>query len=97
MVYAPVSRRAKLLETPPLLIVEVLSTSSKREDLGRKLGLYARGGAAFYWVVDPDAEEVTVLANDSGRFVPTQQLTDGVASELTQPFPVRLDLTALFA
>ena len=97
MVYAPRSRHARQLEYPPLLVVEVSSRSTRAEDWGRKRELYAQGGAAWYWIVDPDAEEVTLMANEGGRFVITEQLTAGSTYRVTQPFPATLNLTALFA
>ena len=39
---------------PPLLVVEVLSRSTRSEDTVRKSVDYARGGVGQYWVVDPE-------------------------------------------
>src|SRR5262245_31228933 len=39
------------LRVPPLLVVEILSRTTRDTDLGRKLELYGRGGAEWYWVV----------------------------------------------
>lgn len=96
MVYAPRSRYARLLKFPPLLVVEVLSPSTSREDWGRKRELYARGGAAWYWIVDPDAQEITVMANVDERFSVVHRLSAGSAQHLDEPFPVTVDLAALF-
>ena len=85
-----------LLRAAPLLVVEVTSRSTRSEDWGRKRELYAQGGAACYWLVDPDTQEVTVMRNEGGAFAIARELKDGVAHELTQPFPVTLDLGSLF-
>ena len=44
----------------PSLVVEVLSKSTKRKDLIKKLDLYMSCGVNEYWIVNPDNKEVTV-------------------------------------
>ena len=46
----------------PDLVVEVLSTSTADRDLGYKRTLYARHRVREYWVVDPEARTIEVLA-----------------------------------
>ena len=50
----------------PDLIVEIMSPSSRVNDLFRKLNLYRFAGVQEYWVVDPDSRKVLVydLAHD---------------------------------
>ena len=86
----------RLLEFPPLLIVEVASPSTRAEDWGRKRRLYALGGAAWYWIVDPDAGEIAVMANDGDQFSIIDRLGEGSTKRLDEPFPVTVDLAALF-
>ena len=97
MVYAPCSRHARLLESPPLLVVEVSSPSTRTQSGGRKREIYAQGGAPWYWIVDRYGEAVTIMANEAGHFITMQQLDDGLAHEVSEPFPLSLDLAALFA
>lgn len=61
------------LERTPVLVVEVLSPSTRGRDLTVKRAAYARAGVAAYWVVDPDVpalrafvggEEVARVAGD---------------------------------
>ena len=85
-----------LLRAAPLLVVEVTSRSTRSEDQGRKRELYAQGGAAWYWLVDPDTQEVAIMRNEGGVLATARQLSDGAAHELHQPFRVTLDLGALF-
>lgn len=66
-----VARRADFgergLTSAPLLVVEVLSPSTRRFDLGPKRDLFEEQGVRTYWVVDPDAPSVTVHHRRSGR------------------------------
>jgi Uma2 family endonuclease len=78
----------ELLSSPPLLVVEVLSRSTRHIDLGRKRQLYAAGGLPWYWFVDLAKSELVVLHNDAGSFVEVQRLTSG-----TTIGPVEITLT----
>ncbi|MCP3981552.1 MAG: Uma2 family endonuclease [bacterium] len=42
------------IESPPVLVVEILSPSSRRTDRGVKARRYAELGVRHYWIVDPD-------------------------------------------
>lgn len=42
------------VEKPPLLVVEILSPSTRRADLGVKFVRYAELGIEHCWIVDPD-------------------------------------------
>jgi prevent-host-death family protein len=44
----------------PSLVAEVLSKSTRRKDLIKKLDLYMSCGVNEYWIVNPDNKEVTV-------------------------------------
>lgn len=85
-----------LLRAAPLLVAEVTSRSTRSEDWGRKRELYAQGGAAWYWLIDPDAHEVTTMRNQGGSFVVIGQLVDDELHELDEPMRVTLNLRALF-
>ncbi|MCR1784853.1 Uma2 family endonuclease [Nocardioides carbamazepini] len=54
-------------EAPPLIVVEILSPTTRSEDLLRKAPEYAAAGITQYWVVDPDGEPS----------IEVNQLTDG--------------------
>ncbi len=45
----------------PVIVAEVLSPATRREDQLRKTGEYLAAGIDQYWVVDPEHEELTVL------------------------------------
>jgi len=44
----------------PVLVVEIISPSTQRTDLVRKMALYARSAVQEYWTVDPDRRELTI-------------------------------------
>ena len=52
----------------PTLVAEVLSDSTRGHDLRRKRGWYAEAGVAEYWVLDPEARSVEVLALTDGGY-----------------------------
>lgn len=46
------------IEGAPLLVVEVLSPSTRAQDRGVKMRRYAQLGVAHYWLMDPDTETI---------------------------------------
>lgn len=50
-----------ILQTPPLLVVEVVSPESIDRDYNRKTSEYAATGIPEYWIVDPIENKVSVL------------------------------------
>ncbi|MGH2534772.1 MAG: Uma2 family endonuclease [Thermomicrobiales bacterium] len=54
-------------EGAPDLVVEVLSRSTRRRDLGVKLDLYAASGVQEYWAVDLELDDVMQYALRDGR------------------------------
>ena len=60
---------ARRYEAAPLLVVEVLSPSSRLRDVGMKLDAYSRAGLQSYWVVDPDEPSLTAFRSIDGRLV----------------------------
>lgn len=47
------------MHRPPVLVVEVLSPTTRSEDLVRKPREYLRGGIAHYWTLDRQAPSLT--------------------------------------
>ena len=45
----------------PSLVVEILSLSTRRRDLGEKRDFYLSAGIPEYWVVDPDDRSIIVI------------------------------------
>jgi Uma2 family endonuclease len=44
----------------PILVVEVLSPTTRRRDLAQKRDFYLRIGVSEYWVIDPEREQIRV-------------------------------------
>jgi len=76
------------IHVAPLLVVEILSRTTRRTDLARKREIYEEAGVTSYWVVDPDASMLTVLELQDGRYaeVLTSPLDQPVSVE--RPFPL---------
>lgn len=56
----------KWVTEPPVLVVEVLSRSTRSEDTIRKSAEYAEGGIGQYWLLDPELRALDVYANTDG-------------------------------
>ena len=60
----PLPRACRLgVDPPPLLVLEVLSESTWRADLGPKLDVYAAMGIAEYWLYDPEGHAPPTYAD----------------------------------
>jgi Uma2 family endonuclease len=80
----------------PDLVVEVLSPATSGYDRGYKQVLYSRHGVREYWLVDPGAETVEVLAQDQRGMA--LHATYHVGETLTSPLLIGLsiDLAQIF-
>jgi Uma2 family endonuclease len=73
----------------PLLVVEVLSPSTRSKDLLLKFGLYAQAGVGWYWVVDPERPSVVVFELVEGEFVQRHEACEEPL-DLTTPVTVTI-------
>jgi Uma2 family endonuclease len=84
--------RSPILAADVLLVVEVISPSSRFTDPGGKMEKYANLRIPAYWLIDPLAEQVTftqfLLAQD-GTYEPRLQTHELVT--IDQPWKVTLD------
>ncbi|WP_020391237.1 Uma2 family endonuclease [Kribbella catacumbae] len=78
------------IERPLLLAVEVLSPATRSKDLVLKRGLYEEAGVTSYWMFDPDAEVLTVLELEGGRYVERAVVKGDDAFDAELPFRVRI-------
>lgn len=74
----------------PLLVVEVLSPSTRRWDLGTKKSAYAAAGLGSYWVVDPLRPSLTVFRLDVDRLVEEAHVVGAEVYESTDPISARV-------
>lgn len=89
-----VVRREDVLEEglsgTPLLVVEILSPSTRAKDLVLKRALYAEAGVPSYWVVDPSAPSVTLLSLLGDAYDETGSAAGACRVDAPLPFPVSL-------
>ncbi|MFD0200757.1 MULTISPECIES: Uma2 family endonuclease [Saccharothrix] len=88
--------RGLLLPVQDLLLAgEVLSPSTRVQDLTLKKQLYAEAGVPFYLVVDPRGGEpvATLFELDGVDYVESARSGGGVL-KLERPFPVTIELSA---
>ena len=73
------------IQGAPALVVEILSPGTKKRDLGIKQELFDRGGCREYWIVDPEANTVTIHRRGSdGRLGEVHSLPED-ANAITTP------------
>lgn len=84
------------IEGVPLLVVEVLSPSTRALDRSVKMRRYAQLAIPHYWVLDPDAGRLECLRLDAGTYRPVVEAS--VPDTLRHPdWPeLIVDLAALW-
>jgi Uma2 family endonuclease len=92
----PVSGDQNFIDFAPALVVEVISPTSRRIELVRKMALYANAGIQEYWVADPEWRTfaINVLAVD--EYIPVELATDGWLESRVLP-GLRVDPAEVFA
>jgi Uncharacterized protein conserved in cyanobacteria len=58
----------------PILIVEILSESTRRRDRNQKRSFYLDAGVNEYWIVDPETRTITSIRRDQPDVVATDSL-----------------------
>lgn len=89
----------KNLRGAPALVVEINSPGTRRRDRRHKRDLYARAGVREYWVIDPDANTVTVFRRTPEGGFPIASTFHAVEGDmLTSPLlpTFELDLSRYF-
>lgn len=79
----------------PVLVVEVLSPSTRRRDLVHKRGVLERAGCPHYWVLDPDGMSLWVWRLVEGAYVLEHHVTGAEEVRLTVPVEVTLRVSDL--
>lgn len=76
----------------PLLVVEVISPSSRTMDPVVKRAKYEGAGVPAYWIADPAGPRLTVLELHAGRYVERAVLGAGDQLTLIRPYAVTVQL-----
>ncbi len=74
----------------PDLAVEILSETSRRRDEVRKRELYEQFGVQEYWIVDPEADHVTVYRLANGRYGDGAVIRDSLTTPLLPGLEINL-------
>ncbi|MEM6392925.1 MAG: Uma2 family endonuclease [Planctomycetota bacterium] len=74
----------ELIQHPPDLAVEVISSWSERTDREIKFKLYEQGGVAHYWIVDPMTETLEAFRLVEGYY---QKCAGGSGEDLVSAPP----------
>lgn len=88
------------IEEIPVLVAEVLSPSTRREDTMRKAPEYAAAGIEQYWIIDPEAGSLDIYANADGAWEPIAVLDElhSIATvEVGEHGAVEVDLATILA
>jgi Uma2 family endonuclease len=86
-----IRERSSVLESAPLLVVEIVSPESVKRDYRSKRTEYAALGIPEYWIVDPLMAKVSILTLDEGFYDVAEFCGD---ERLVSPTFVGLMLTA---
>ena len=88
-------REDRRVESPPLLVVEVLSPGTRGRDQVMKRAAYERSGIPSYWLVDLRGPSLTVLELQDGSYVEVARVVGEQSWTAVRPFPVRVVPAAL--
>jgi Uma2 family endonuclease len=83
------------LNGPPDLVVEILSPSTRRDDLTRKLTEYARSGVREYWVCDVLYHRFHAYTLIDGKYEPLPEIDGRIRSGVLPGLVI--NVAALFA
>jgi Uma2 family endonuclease len=78
----------------PDLVIEILSPTSARRDLGEKLKLYGESGVTEYWIVDPGLETFEFLESTPAGF--RLRLPEGAVYRSAAIASLELDVEAFW-
>lgn len=80
----------KRLSGTPLLVVEVLSPSTRAVDRTLKRQVLQEAGVPSYWLVDPDELVLTALELVDGTYEQVGNVRGDAVFAAAQPFPVEI-------
>ena len=77
----------------PILVVEIISDSTRRRDWGPKRDFYMDAGVAEYWIVDPSRTTITIVRKEETDRVVRDQLS---WQPIESAAPLVVELAAAF-
>lgn len=77
----------------PILVVEILSSFTRRRDLNEKKRLYLDAGVAEYWIVDSDGRTITIATPGQPVRVERMRMTWSPAGA---DLPLTFELASIF-
>ena len=80
----------KNLVVAPLLVIEVLSPSTRRSDATLKRSVHEESGVASFWTFDPTVPSLHVSELVAGQFKEVAKASGAGQIWVERPFPVRL-------
>lgn len=80
----------------PCLVVEILSPSTRVIDLGEKRLVYAEAAIPAYWLVDSEAETLTILELEGQVYVERAVVGSIDECDVVLPFPMTLQGASIF-
>jgi Uma2 family endonuclease len=83
-------------ESPPILVVEVVSESTKTTDYRAKRSEYSILDIPEYWIVDPLLTKITVFSLDDGWYEPAEFQGSNLIQSRTFP-ALQLNLDQIFS
>lgn len=93
------ARRSELTERElpavPVLVVEILSPSTRHIDLGLKKARYEAAGCPHYWVVDPAEPSLTAWRLRDGAYRQVAHAVGEESAEISAPVVIRITPSAL--
>ncbi|HUQ58309.1 Uma2 family endonuclease [Lentzea sp.] len=78
-----------------LLVVEILSPSSKRTDHRAKRDEYCAAGIPFYWIIEPTRSVSLAAMHLAGESGYQEAPAEFAVYEATEPFPVKIAVSQL--
>ncbi|MCR9296580.1 MAG: Uma2 family endonuclease [bacterium] len=84
------------LESPPALVAEVLSPSTRQHDQSYKRELYAQQGVGTYLLIDPDSRKAVQLTLNSTGEYELVDSTNSLTLQLYKDCEIAIPLAQLF-
>ncbi len=87
---------ARHIETPPALVVEILSASTRERDLTIKRELFAQESVGWYLIIDPDENALQALHLNNSRMYEHVACTDHLKITICDACLLNVPLDRLF-